>query len=175
MTKQGLPASSRLHRFQVVLLGYNRVGKSSLLDCYFRNKHYSGGMTVEDYFKETIRINNEETHLCILVTEKIDYEFFQHHIYKKDMLLFVFCVHKPETFEILPEFLSMVSSEYRGLKAPAIVMVANELDSPHRYISFEQGQQLAEAYGAYYIEVSARKNINVTQLFELIVWILRRR
>ena len=55
------------------------------------------------------------------------------------------------------------------------MIAANELYSPDRLITYEQGQQLAEAYGAYYIEVAAKESINVAQLFELIAWVMRRR
>jgi hypothetical protein len=56
-------------------------------------------------------------------------------------------------------------------KAPVIVIVGSGIESTQRIITYEKGQQLAEAHGALYIELSARKSINIEQLFELIMWL----
>lgn len=44
--------------------------------------------------------------------------------------------------------------------------MANKVDSPHKVVNTEEGQQLAAKLGCEYFETSAKEKLNVTECFD---------
>ena len=48
------------------------------------------------------------------------------------------------------------------------LVVGNKSDSSERKVTYEEGKQMAEQFGLEFLEVSAKENINISEMFHLI-------
>lgn len=166
-------------RFMFAMLGAAAVGKSAITLRYVSNKFVKDyDPTIEDFYAKTVQIDNEATQISILDTAGMeDYEsLIDHWIEKKDAFILVYSVQLPETMQRLRDFHEKIQHHYEmkdPAKSPVIVMAANKIDVADRYVSTEQGQQLAAELGIEYFEVSAQNNTNIEEMFAHVVRALR--
>lgn len=176
--KKAAAVSSK--KLMFAMLGAAAVGKSAITMRYVSNKFVKDyDPTIEDFYSKTAQIDNEAIQLSILDTAGMeDYEsLIDHWIERKDAFILVFSVQLPETMQRLREFHSKILHRYERepSKMPVIVVAGNKIDVQDRYVTKEQGSQLAAELGVPYYEVSAQSNINIDEMFTNIVRELRKR
>lgn len=168
-------------RFMFAMLGAAAVGKSAITLRYVSNKFVKDyDPTIEDFYAKAVQIDGEATQISILDTAGMeDYEsLIDHWIEKKDAFVLVFSVQLPETMQRLRDFHAKILHRYEMKdqhKSPVIVIAANKIDVPDRYVTTEQGNQLAAELGVQYFEVSAQSNVGIDEMFAFIVRELRKR
>jgi small GTP-binding protein len=165
-------------RWMVTMLGAAAVGKSAITIRYAHNK-FKGDYdpTIEDCFQKTTTIEGKTANLSILDTAGMeDYEsLIDHWIEQKDAFVLVFSVQQPETVQKIREFHDKIMHHYdrKGKRMPVVVLAANKIDVPDRYVSSEQSKQLAAELKIPLFEVSAQSNTNIEEMFTHIVRELR--
>ena len=80
--------------------------------------------------------------------------------------LLVFAINDLESFNVLQGKRERILKGKHGVKCP-IVLVGNKNDLEHeRKVSFDEAKNLADSWGAEYIETSAKTNFNCKEAFE---------
>ncbi|TMS39216.1 hypothetical protein L596_005777 [Steinernema carpocapsae] len=77
----------------------------------------------------------------------------------------VYSVNDSSSFHDLRNLRDMIF-KVKGTKQVPMIVVGNKNDLvQHRVVSREAGMDLAHSYGAFFIEASAKNNINVNEVF----------
>lgn len=167
-------------RWMFTMLGAAAVGKSAITLRYVNNRYIKDyDPTIEDFYPKTVQVDGEPANLSILDTAGMeDYEsLIDHWIDKKDAFILVFSVQLPETMQRLREFHDKILHRYEmnDQRSPVVVIAANKIDVPDRYVSSEQAKQLAADLKVPLFEVSAQNNINIEEMFTYIIRELRKK
>ncbi|KAG2484126.1 hypothetical protein HYH03_017076 [Edaphochlamys debaryana] len=157
-------------KLEVVLVGSNAVGKSSILRCY-----------KSDAFRfdepSTIGVDLTTTYLTaggkrykVMIWDTAGQERFRAvataYYRRKQAALFVYDVTDRKTFEDL-ERLWMPDYAQHGPEGTVKMLVGNKADlSTSRQVSCEEGHNFARRHGCLFVETSARANTAVGQAFE---------
>ena len=153
---------------KIVFLGNNSTGKSSLILRFLYDKFYDRPTNTDFYFK-IMEINNK------IIKAQICEEYAPRHFsirecdYKKTHgAIIIYDITDINSFENakywieLIKKISKVKTEY--------ILVGNKCDDePKRKVKVEEGKNLADEYGIKFFECSAKDNINVDEIFYLLL------
>ncbi|GFN82255.1 ras-like GTP-binding protein ypt1 [Plakobranchus ocellatus] len=163
--------------FKVVVGGADYVGKTCLIQRYAQG-HY------QDSYMATIGIDfvvrEHETkngkHVKLQVWDLAGQERFRNitlsYLRGARGVLLVYDITNRESFTRIPYELDEVHR--MAIEDIVIVLVGNkaDLNDSKRQVTFEEGQEFAEANGLTFYEASARDDINVNELFDHFVHLL---
>ena len=152
---------------KIVLLGETGVGKSSLAHRFTYDKFsecYEATIGA-GYFEKSIATNNRLYKLCIWDTAGQERfaslaSFYYHGC---QIALVVFDLSKKQTFERAKAWINELQAN-----APAnvvIYLVGNKSDLNQREVMTDRAMSYAKDLGILYIEVSAKTNVNINELF----------
>jgi len=167
-------------RWMLTMLGAAAVGKSAITLRYVNNRFVKDyDPTIEDFYQKAAQVDGETANLSILDTAGMeDYEsLIDHWIDKKEAFILVFSVQLPETMQRLRDFHDKILHRYemKDQRSPVVVIAANKIDVPERYVSTEQAKQLAAELNVPLFEVSAQSNTNIEEMFAYIIRELRKK
>ncbi|PWN26692.1 putative RSR1-GTP-binding protein [Jaminaea rosea] len=157
---------------RVVIMGGGGVGKSALTVQFVRNVFVSTyDPTIEDTYRKVISIDGQQCLVEILDTAGTEQFMALKELYMKSGqgFLLVFSLTQLSSVNELGPLREQIV-RIKGSKVP-IVLVGNKSDlRPERQVPREVGTNLSRAWGNVpYYEASARKKINVDEIFADIV------
>ena len=156
---------------RITILGKGIVGKSSLTYRFMNSDiPIEHDPTIEDRYKTTIQINNEEVTIELLDTAGEDgyQNMVDMWINNGDAFFLVFAINDEESFKILEKKREKII-KMKGKNIP-VVLIGNKNDlNNEREIQFKDAKNLAKKWGVDYIETSAKNNFNCREALELIV------
>ncbi|XP_076077043.1 GTP-binding protein Di-Ras2-like [Mytilus galloprovincialis] len=161
-------------RSQIAVLGLGRVGKSSILQRYLKGK-FSGAYreTVEDIYPQPYDINGKRRFVDFIDTAGNIYFPAMRKIYiSKAGFILVYSICDSRSFEEVQKLWNEIkSARVNNLSIP-VVIVGNKLDEENNR-QVETFAALEWAYrenlGGCFIEVSAKDNNAVTEVFDMLL------
>ncbi|KAI8813044.1 small GTPase superfamily [Cladochytrium replicatum] len=158
-----------MREYKMVVLGSGGVGKSALtvqfVQLIFVEKY---DPTIEDSYRKQVEVDGQQCMLEILDTAGTEQFTAMRDLYMKSGqgFILVYSITSQATFNDLVELREQILRVKDTEKVP-MVLVGNKCDlEDDRVVSREQGGQLASQWGGCtFLETSARKKINVDEVF----------
>nr|KAJ3419616.1 Ras- protein Rap-1b [Polyrhizophydium stewartii] len=158
-----------MREYKLVVLGSGGVGKSALtvqfVQSIFVEKY---DPTIEDSYRKQVEIDGQQCMLEILDTAGTEQFTAMRDLYMKNGQGFIlaYSITSQATFNDLVELREQILRVKDSDKVP-MVLVGNKCDlEDDRVVSKNEGQQLASQWGGCtFLETSARKKINVDEVF----------
>ena len=141
-----------LREYKIVILGNERVGKTAL---------------TEDSYRKQIYVDSIPLLLDILDTAGQEgyTQMRNQYIKEGEGFILVYSVSDPYSFRCIPHLIHSIRRNPSKAHAP-IVIIANKNDlTLEKYISTQQGVQMAQEYNCTFIETSALDGIHVQKAF----------
>ena len=156
------------HLIKILMIGDSGVGKTCLLLRYtedtFNSTHLA---TIGIDFKLKMMKMNEKT-FKLQIWDTAGQERFRtitQTYYRGAMgIVLAYDCTSEFSFNNMKNWVDQIKLFSRS--DVALVLIANKSDSPSRLISFDQGKELADELGIAFYETSAKKNVNVQEVFE---------
>uniref|UniRef100_A0A5B7A4W0 Putative ras-related protein RABA5c n=1 Tax=Davidia involucrata TaxID=16924 RepID=A0A5B7A4W0_DAVIN len=158
--------------FKVVIIGDSAVGKSNLLSRYARNEfnmHSKATIGVE-FQTQSMDIDGKEVKAQIWDTAGQERFRAVTSAYYRGAVgaLIVYDISRRTTFESVGRWLDELNSH--SDTTVARMLVGNKCDLENiRDVSVEEGKNLAEEEGLFFIETSALDSMNVKKAFEIVI------
>ncbi|XP_073013901.1 ras-related protein RABA5e-like [Typha latifolia] len=158
--------------FKVVIIGDSAVGKSNLLSRYARNEfnlHSKATIGVE-FQTQSMEIDGKEVKAQIWDTAGQERFRAVTSAYYRGAVgaLVVYDISRRTTFDSVSRWLQELSTHSETTIAR--MLVGNKCDLGNiRDVSVEEGKNLAEAEGLFFIETSALDSTNVKKAFEIVI------
>ena len=165
-------------QYKVVMLGSGAVGKSAIT-VQMVSGHFlsSYDPTIEDSYRTTININNQDIILNILDTagQEEFYALRDQYMRSGDGYIIVFSITSVTSFlevNAIKEQLNIVLDADSNTLIP-IILVGNKCDlEEYRQVQSSDAQRLAEEWRVKYFETSAKNKININRIFEELVYLI---
>ncbi|KAK3034158.1 hypothetical protein RJ639_034654, partial [Escallonia herrerae] len=158
--------------FKIVIIGDSAVGKSNLLSRYARNEfnlHSKATIGVE-FQTRSIEIDGKEVKAQIWDTAGQERFRAVTSAYYRGAVgaLIVYDITRRTTFESVKRWLEELNTHSDTTVAK--ILVGNKCDLENiRDISVEEGKNLAEVEGLFFMETSALDSTNVKKAFEIVI------
>lgn len=165
-------------QYKVVMLGSGAVGKSAIT-VQMVSGHFlsSYDPTIEDSYRTTININNQDIILNILDTagQEEFYALRDQYMRSGDGYIIVFSITSVTSFlevNAIKEQLNMILDTDDNTLIP-IILVGNKCDlEEYRQVQSSDAQRLAEEWRVKYFETSAKNKTNINRIFEELVYLI---
>ncbi|KAI1727610.1 ras family domain-containing protein [Ditylenchus destructor] len=166
--------------YRVAVFGAGGVGKSSIVLRFIKNTFSESYVpTVEDtYTQRYLYILETFLRQCIGTTGSHQFPAMQRlSISKGHAFVIVYSVTSRQSLEELgPIILTLKEVKGEQIVEVPIMLVGNKKDeSQKREVSIETGQKLADRWGCGFIETSAKTNDNITELFQNLLALEKKR
>ena len=165
-------------QYKIVMLGSGAVGKSAIT-VQMVSGHFlsSYDPTIEDSYRTTININNQDIILNILDTagQEEFYALRDQYMRSGDGYIIVFSITSVTSFlevNAIKEQLNIVLDSDDNTLIP-IILVGNKCDlEEYRQVQSSDAQRLAEEWKVKYFETSAKNKTNINRIFEELVYLI---
>ena len=165
-------------QYKIVMLGSGAVGKSAIT-VQMVSGHFlsSYDPTIEDSYRTTININNQDIILNILDTagQEEFYALRDQYMRSGDGYIIVFSITSVTSFlevNAIKDQLNMVLDVDNNTLIP-IILVGNKCDlEEYRQVQSSDAQRLAEEWRVKYFETSAKNKTNINRIFEELVYLI---
>ena len=165
-------------QYKIVMLGSGAVGKSAIT-VQMVSGHFlsSYDPTIEDSYRTTININNQDIILNILDTagQEEFYALRDQYMRSGDGYIIVFSITSVTSFlevNAIKEQLNIVLDADDNTLIP-IILVGNKCDlEEYRQVQSSDAQRLAEEWRVKYFETSAKNKTNINRIFEELVYLI---
>ena len=165
-------------QYKVVMLGSGAVGKSAIT-VQMVSGHFlsSYDPTIEDSYRTTINVNNQDIILNILDTagQEEFYALRDQYMRSGDGYIIVFSITSVTSFlevNAIKEQLNIVLDADNNTLIP-IILVGNKCDlEEYRQVQSSDAQRLAEEWRVKYFETSAKNKTNINRIFEELVYLI---
>lgn len=165
-------------QYKIVMLGSGAVGKSAIT-VQMVSGHFlsSYDPTIEDSYRTTININNQDIILNILDTagQEEFYALRDQYMRSGDGYIIVFSITSITSFlevNAIKEQLNIVLDADNNTLIP-IILVGNKCDlEEYRQVQSSDAQRLAEEWKVKYFETSAKNKTNINRIFEELVYLI---
>lgn len=165
-------------QYKVVMLGSGAVGKSAIT-VQMVSGHFlsSYDPTIEDSYRTTINVNNQDIILNIIDTagQEEFYALRDQYIRSGDGYIIVFSITSVTSFlevNAIKEQLDMILDVDNNTLIP-IILVGNKCDlEEYRQVQSSNAQRLAEEWRVKYFETSAKNKTNINRIFEELVYLI---
>ncbi|KAM9354404.1 GTP-binding protein Di-Ras1b [Pholidichthys leucotaenia] len=155
--------------YRVVVFGAGGVGKSSLVLRFvkgtFRDTYIP---TVEDTYRQVISCDKSVCTLQITdTTGSHQFPAMQRlSISKGHAFILVYSITSKQSLEELKPIYQQVLAIKGNVEAIPIMLVGNKSDETHREVETKDGEAQANQWKCAFMETSAKTNHNVTELFQ---------
>ena len=168
MNKSAQPKKEKIdYSLKFLLLGDSSVGKTSLYFRYFDDFYQDSQLPTigVDYRIKKVDYLDKKINLNIWDTAGQDrFRAITQSYYKgAHGVILLFDVTNSNTFQNVKQWLSQIK-EYSPSNCE-LILAGNKIDIQERSVSKEEAMALADEYKIQYIEVSAKSNINVKEVF----------
>ena len=165
-------------QYKVVMLGSGAVGKSAIT-VQMVSGHFlsSYDPTIEDSYRTTININNQDIILNILDTagQEEFYALRDQYMRSGDGYIIVFSITSITSFlevNAIKEQLNMILDVDNNTLIP-IILVGNKCDlEEYRQVQSSDAERLADEWRVKYFETSAKNKTNINRIFEELVYLI---
>ena len=165
-------------QYKIVILGSGAVGKSAIT-VQMVSGHFlsSYDPTIEDSYRTTINVNNQDIILNIIDTagQEEFYALRDQYIRSGDGYIIVFSITSVTSFlevNAIKEQLNMILDADNNTLIP-IILVGNKCDlEEYRQVPSLDAQRLAEEWRVKYFETSAKNKTNINRIFEELVYLI---
>lgn len=165
-------------QYKIVMLGSGAVGKSAIT-VQMVSGHFlsSYDPTIEDSYRTTININNQDIILNILDTagQEEFYALRDQYMRSGDGYIIVFSITSVTSFlevNAIKEQLNIVLDTDDNTLIP-IILVGNKCDlEEYRQVQSSDAQRLADEWRVKYFETSAKNKTNINRIFEELVYLI---
>lgn len=165
-------------QYKIIMLGSGAVGKSAIT-VQMVSGHFlsSYDPTIEDSYRTTININNQDIILNILDTagQEEFYALRDQYMRSGDGYIIVFSITSVTSFlevNAIKEQLNIVLDTDDNTLIP-IILVGNKCDlEEYRQVQSSDAQRLAEEWRVKYFETSAKNKTNINRIFEELVYLI---
>lgn len=165
-------------QYKIVMLGSGAVGKSAIT-VQMVSGHFlsSYDPTIEDSYRTTINVNNQDIILNILDTagQEEFYALRDQYMRSGDGYIIVFSITSVTSFlevNAIKEQLNIVLDADNNTLIP-IILVGNKCDlEEYRQVQSSDAQRLAEEWKVKYFETSAKNKTNINRIFEELVYLI---
>lgn len=165
-------------QYKVVMLGSGAVGKSAIT-VQMVSGHFlsSYDPTIEDSYRTTININNQDIILNIIDTagQEEFYALRDQYMRSGDGYIIVFSITSVTSFlevNAIKDQLNMVLDVDNNTLIP-IILVGNKCDlEEYRQVQSSDAQRLANEWKVKYFETSAKNKTNINRIFEELVYLI---
>ncbi|CAM8914933.1 unnamed protein product [Rhodiola kirilowii] len=158
--------------FKVVIIGDSAVGKSNLLSRYARNEFDANSKATigVEFQTQIVEIDGKEVKAQIWDTAGQERFRAVTSAYYRGAFgaLVVYDISRRNTFESVPRWLDELDTQSETTVAKMLVGNKSDLESI-RDVSMEEGRQLAEEKGLFFMETSALNSSNVRTAFEMVI------
>ena len=165
-------------QYKIVMLGSGAVGKSAITVQMVSNHFLSSyDPTIEDSYRTTINVNNQDIILNILDTagQEEFYALRDQYMRSGDGYIIVFSITSVTSFlevNAIKEQLNIVLDADNNTLIP-IILVGNKWDlEEYRQVQSSDAQRLAEEWRVKYFETSAKNKTNINRIFEELVYLI---
>jgi len=156
---------------RVVVLGSGGVGKSACTIMYVQNifvEKYDP--TIEDSYRKAADINAKSMMFEILDTAGTEKFTAMRDLYMKngDVFCYIYSVTSRSTYNDLPDIIEQCIRVKDSTNFPKLI-IGNKTDlQDQRDVKFDEGVKLARKLDSYFMETSAKTNLNITTIFEFL-------
>lgn len=154
-------------KYNIVLMGDPYCGKTSIIERYTTGRYgpcYIQTLATE-FAKKEVCVDG--THLKMYIFDTAgqkDMETIIRSIYRNAQgILIVFDVSRRKTLEHIHFWMDLVQLNCDTL--PEILLLGNKVDLEQREVTTQDAETIAESYGIRFLEVSAKKNLNIDLAF----------
>ena len=163
--KLGMMAEGAL---SFILIGDSRVGKTCLLNRYFKNEfklETTSNIGIDKDFKY-IKVGNDKYKLTVWDTvgqerfRSLPKKYYQN----ADGVLLLFDVTLEETFTNVSNWIKDVKDNSNKDSDIIIYVIGNKIDKPDRVISKEKAEEFVKSLGLEYFEISCMINMNIQEV-----------
>ncbi len=153
------------------IIGPPSVGKSALTVRYIQKVFIDEYLpSFENLFKKNMMIDGEQIEVDILDSSGMDElvvmrpNWFK----EREAFIMVYAINNRGSFEALNVFYEQLVTFRTSADVP-LLLVGNKVDmEANRAVKKEEGMKIAKTFNAEFCETSAKKDINVTYVFETI-------
>ncbi|KIY72098.1 hypothetical protein CYLTODRAFT_440855 [Cylindrobasidium torrendii FP15055 ss-10] len=163
--------SETLKKRKFAVLGARSVGKSSLVLQFIDNVwHENYYPTIEEHFNKTVTYNGAKYDCEVIDTAGQDSESILNakHAIGIHGFVLVYSVTSRTSFDMIQVVYDKII-DFCGVTDIPCVIVGSKVDLTTRQVSAEEGQALAKTNKAAWVETSAKNNLNVAKVFDLVL------
>jgi small GTP-binding protein len=160
--------------FKVVIVGSFTAGKTNVMKRYTENAFPATHATLLDFAIKTVHVDGHDVTLQIWDTLGGPWHVIEKNskpwslFDKVKGIIIVYDITRRATFNEAAESLLKVK-ERVGASTPIVLLGAKCDLEDHRQVYIEEGDTFARLHGVYFTEVSAKEDVNVTRVFDLLV------
>ena len=154
--------------YKILLLGDMAVGKTSIIQMYTKKKVPEKHITTIgiDYATKTQKLKNG-TEINFQIWDTAGQERFNSltkQLYKSAQgLILVYDITSIKSFENINKWIETIKNENNNVK---LLLVGNKIDlNNQREVNFDKIKKFSKDYDINFIEISAKENINVENVF----------
>ena len=159
------------YSLKTIVFGCENVGKSMISSRFAQNNFKFDYLNTigGDFFNKIIKVNETQIQFQIWDTpgDIIYFPRFLKFLKNAACYIFVYDVTNEASFEELSKRINYLGTEIPFLNKNTII-VGNKTDCYSRKLSYEAGLQLAQSLNFKFIEVSAKENYNINELFTIL-------
>jgi len=173
-------AADQSNDYRVAVFGAGGVGKSSIVLRFIKGTFNDSYVpTIEDTYRQVVTSNLKSVCTLVLTDTTGSHQFpamQRLSISKGNAFVLIYSVTSRQSLEELGPIILMLK-EVKGdeIADIPIMLVGNKKDESRREVSEEVGTRLAARWGCGHIETSAKNNENITQLFQQLLSMEKRR
>ena len=161
--------------FKILMLGESNVGKTTFAQTFCDqnfNENINNLSTVGvELFQKKITINNKSISLEIYdaAGQNRYRSIVRSYFGGADGILLLYDISDKKSFDLVSEWMKSLE-DYVDLKEIGLIIVGNKIDLQEecRQVTEEMREELEKRHKVRVMEASAKKNINVKEIFELL-------
>ena len=162
---------------RILFLGESGVGKSSIISQFVNGKivsHCLEARPIPQYYIKKVSFPDKST-LTLLLWDTPGQEICRLliKILFKEAKVFIL-VYDPTSNESFEELKGYWYEQVRDLDS-IIVVAANKCDLEVKKVKDREGKKFADSVGAIFASISAEENIGITELFEKLIELLKKK
>ncbi|KAG7449319.1 uncharacterized protein BT62DRAFT_929283, partial [Guyanagaster necrorhizus] len=164
-----MPPAENLKKRKIAVLGARSVGKSSLIIQFVENRFVENYYpTIESTFAKSVSFKGTEYDCEVIDTAGQDeYSILNSkHAIGIHGYVLVYSVTSRSSFDMIQVLYDKIV-DFCGVTEIPCVVVGSKGDLTMRQVPTEDGERLAQANNAVWVETSAKDNINVGKVFDL--------
>lgn len=155
-------------KFNIIILGESRVGKTCLVTVLNGNKFEEVGLLTAGIDFHVVESEFEGKKYKFKIFDTAGQERYKSisksSIKLADGIYLVYAVDNRETFMKINEWIESIKEEV-NVSQKAIILVGNKIDVEERDISKEEGEEFAKTHNFKYFETSAKTGEGVKESF----------